>query len=133
MSKHSLLIIILVLVGLIFKNQSIIEFLDPYTGPLICLDKTLDIKCVAHFQTVRFMIRVPKETFNVYIYTLSRIFRYLVCFSKQINCCDLFKLFLFYFIFWFAFLYLSDKIFTNKTFRANEIKVFFTFLVYGKF
>ena len=100
MSKHSLLIIILVLVGLIFKNQSIIEFLDPYTGPLICLDKTLNIKCVAHFQTVRFMIRVPKETFNVYIYTLSRIFRYLVCFPKQINCCDLLKLYfiLFYFL-----------------------------------
>ena len=89
--------IILVLVGLIFKNQSIIEFLDPYTGPLICLDKTLGMKCVAHFQIVRFMIRVPKETFNVYIYTLSRIFRYLVCFSEQINCCDLLKVF-FYFI-----------------------------------
>ena len=125
--------IILVLVGLIFKNQSIIEFLDPYTGPLICLDKTLNIKCVAHFQTVRFMIRVPKETFNVYIYTLSRTFRYLVCFPKQINCCDLLKFFLFYFIFWFAFLYLSDEIFTDKTFSANEIKVSFNFLVYRKF
>ena len=33
--------VFLVLVGLIFKNQSIIEFLDPYTGPLISLDKTL--------------------------------------------------------------------------------------------
>ena len=118
----------------IFKNQSIIEFLDPYTGPLICLDKTLGMKCVAHFQIVRFMIRVPKETFNVYIYTLSRIFRYLVCFSEQINCCDLLKLFfLFHFIFWFTFLYLSDKIFIDKTFSANEIKVFFTFLVYRKF
>ena len=125
--------IILVLVGLIFKNQSVIEFLDPYTGPLICLDKTLNIKCVAHFQTVRFMIRVPKETFNVYIYILSRTFRYLVCFPKQINCCDLLKFFLFYFIFWFAFLYLSDEIFTDKTFSANEIKIFFTFLVYRKF
>ena len=30
-----------ILVGLIFKIQSIIEFLDPYTGPLIYLDKTL--------------------------------------------------------------------------------------------
>ena len=31
----------LVPVGLIFKIRSIIEFLYPYTGPLICLHKTL--------------------------------------------------------------------------------------------
>ena len=37
--------VFLVLVGLIFKIQSIIEFLDPYTGPLICLDKTLGMRC----------------------------------------------------------------------------------------
>ena len=33
--------IFLVLVGLIFKIQSIIEFVDRYTGPLIYLDKIL--------------------------------------------------------------------------------------------
>ena len=66
--------IFLVLVGLIFKIQSIIEFLDPHTGSLICLDKTLSMKYVADFQIVRFMFRVSKEIFNVYIYTHSRIF-----------------------------------------------------------
>ena len=37
-------------VGLIFKIQSTIEFLDPYIRPLICLDKTLGHKMCCSFK-----------------------------------------------------------------------------------
>ena len=38
------------LVGLIFKIQSTIEFLDPYIRPLICLDKALGHKMCCSFK-----------------------------------------------------------------------------------